>query len=86
MHCRAVDSGVATARLIGGVGGHGADRFTFGDLVEQLWQHGAVAIAAGGKLDRPDIRSGRIHREMHLAPPLGRLLRNPLPGNDWRRP
>ena len=31
------------------------------DLVEQLRQHGAVAVDAGGKLHRLDVRSGGVH-------------------------
>ena len=31
-------------------GGHGADFFAFGGLIEQLWQDRAVAAAAGGEL------------------------------------
>ena len=33
-----------------------------------LRQHGAVAVAAGGERHRPDVRRGRVHRRMHLAP------------------
>jgi hypothetical protein len=57
--------------MIPGGGGHGADLFTPGDLVQQVWQDRTVAVAAGGKLHRPDVRSGRIHGQMDLAPPLG---------------
>jgi hypothetical protein len=34
-------------------------------------QNGAVIIAAGGELHRPDVRSGGIHGQMDLPPPLG---------------
>jgi hypothetical protein len=53
---------------MGAIGGHSADLFTLGDLVEQLGQHRAVAVAAGGKLHRPDVRSGGVHGQMDLAP------------------
>lgn len=55
------DRRVATARVIGAIGGHSANIFTFGDLVEQLGQHRAVAVAAGGEFHRPDVRSGGVH-------------------------
>ena len=29
-----------------------------------------VAVAVGGELHRADVRSGRVHGQMHLAPPL----------------
>jgi len=60
--------GVAAAGVIGTVSGHRADLFTFRDLVEQLRQDRTVAVAAGCKLHRPDVRSGRIHGQMDLAP------------------
>jgi hypothetical protein len=65
---------------------HSADHFNVGELTQQFRQHGAVTVAAGGEFHSPDVRGGRIHGQMNLAPRLGRLLRNPLPGNDWRRP
>lgn len=37
------------------VGGHCAEFFTFGDLVEQLRQDQTVAVATGGEFHRPDI-------------------------------
>jgi hypothetical protein len=54
--------------MIPGGGGHGADLFTPGDLVQQVWQDRTVAVAAGGKLYRPDVRSGCIHCQMDLTP------------------
>lgn len=62
------DGGLATPRAIGTISGHGADLFTFVNLVEQLRQHGAVTIAAGGKFHRADIRLGRILGQMHCVP------------------
>ena len=59
---------MAAAGVIGTIGGHGADLFAFGDLVEQFRQHGAVTIAAGGEFHRPDVRRGCIHGQMDLAP------------------
>ena len=44
-----------------------ADLLAFGDLVQQLWQNGAIAVAAGRELYRPDVGSGGVHRQMHLA-------------------
>ena len=58
------------AGVIGAVRGHGADLFALGDLVPQLRQNRAVAVAAGSELYRPDVRSGGVHGQMDLAPPL----------------
>ena len=60
MHCRAVDGGVAAAGVTSAIRCHGADIFPFGDPVEQVRQHGAVTVAAGGELHRPNVRSGRV--------------------------
>ncbi len=54
------------------ISGHAADLFTVRYLVEQYRQNGPLAIAAGGKRHRPDVRSGRIHHQMDRA--------------HWRRP
>lgn len=62
------DGGVATARVIGAIGGHGADLFTFVDLVEQLQHDRAVTIAVGGEFHGADVRRGRVHGQMDLAP------------------
>ena len=76
------DGGVATARVIGPVSGYGADGLALRDLVERVWQHGAVpcpaghcvsnvprgAVATGGELDGADVGRGSIHGQMHLAP------------------
>ena len=62
------DGGVAPAGVMGPVRSHCGDLFAFRDLVRQVRQHGAVSIAAGGEFHRPDVRRGRIHRQMHLAP------------------
>ncbi len=90
MHCRTVDGGVAAAGVVGPVrcpatvcmqtvrgGGHGADLFALGDLVEQPWQDRAVAVAAGGEFHGADVRSGGIHGQMDLAPPLGECPHSP---------
>lgn len=62
------DGGVAAARVVGAVRGHGADLFALGDLVEQFRQDRAVAVPAGGELDGPDVGGCRVHGQMHLAP------------------
>ena len=62
------DGGVASEHVIGAVGRDGADVFPFRDLVEQFRQDGTVAIAAGDKFHRPNVQSGPIHGQMHLAP------------------
>lgn len=41
------DGGVAAARVIGAVGGHGADLLVPRDLAQQIGEHGAVGRAAG---------------------------------------
>ena len=60
-----------------GGGSDGADLFAFGDLVEQFRQHRAVTVAAGDELHRPDVRSGGVHRQMQLAPPVGDCQQSP---------
>ncbi len=77
---------MATAGVTGAVGGHRADLLALGDLVQQVWQDRTVAVAAGRELHRADVGRGRIHGQMDLAPPLGRLPCNPRPGNGWHRP
>ena len=62
------DGGVASARVIGAVRGHCADLFALGDLVKQLWQDRTVAVAAGGEFHGADVRRGRVHGQMYLAP------------------
>jgi len=59
---------MASTGVIGAVGGDGANLFAFGNLVEQLWQDRTVTIAAGGELHCADVRSGRVHGQMDLAP------------------
>ena len=71
------DGGVAAAGVIGTVGSYRADVFALGDLVQQVRQDRTVAVAAGGKLHRPNVRRGGIHSQMHLAPltpPLNAVL------------
>ena len=62
------DGGVAAAGVIGTVRRHCADLLAFGDLVQQLWQNGAVTVAAGRKLHGADVGRGGIHGQMDLAP------------------
>lgn len=52
---------VAPARVIVTIGSHGADQFVFGNLVQQIWQDGAVTVSADGKLDRMDVGCSRVH-------------------------
>lgn len=59
---------MAPARVIGAIGGDGANLLAYRDLAQQVWQHGAVAVAAGGEFHGADVRSGRIHGQMDLAP------------------
>jgi hypothetical protein len=42
--------------------------FAFGVLTKQIWQHGAVTVAAWREFHRPDVRLSRVHGQMHLAP------------------
>lgn len=62
------DHAVAPAPVVGPIGGHVADLFVLGDLVQQIWKDGAVAFSAGGELDRTDVGGGGIHGQMDLAP------------------
>ena len=59
---------MAATGVIGAVGRHSANIFTGGDMIEQVRQHGTVAIAAAGKFHSADVGCGRIHDQMHLAP------------------
>ena len=49
------DRRMAAAGVTGAVSGHGAHLFAVRDLVQQLGQNGAVAVAAGGEFHRPDV-------------------------------
>ena len=51
------DRAVAPARVIGTIGGHGADFSVFGDLVQQIWQDGAVTVSAN-RMDSQSESSG----------------------------
>jgi hypothetical protein len=64
------DGAVAAASVVGAICGHGADVFVVRDLVQQVWQDGAVAIAAGREFHGADVRGGCVHGQMNLAPPL----------------
>ena len=66
------DGRMASAGVVGAIGGHRADLVIRRDLAEQVRQHGAVALAAGG-VDGADARRGRVHRQMHEAPPAAAL-------------
>ena len=79
------DCRMATAGFMRPVGGHSADLFVFGDLVQQLRQHRAVVIAARGELHLPDVRSGCVHDQMHLAP-LSSALNTVLAGQPFNIP
>jgi hypothetical protein len=64
-----VDDGcVSAAGVVCPIGGYGANISTFGDLIEQLRQNGAVTVATGAEFHGADIRSGLVHGQMHLAP------------------
>lgn len=64
------DGGVAAAGVIGAIGGHGADLFVLGDLVEQLWQDRAVAVATGRAIFFPQQpeADARLHCFGAVAP------------------
>lgn len=59
---------MAAAGVIGAVGGDRFDLFANRNLRQRVRKDGAVALPAGGELDRADIAGGRVHRRMHLAP------------------
>ena len=58
----------APASVVGPHGGHCNDLLAFRYLVEQFRQHRAVAFAARGKRDGPNVGCGLIHGQTHLAP------------------
>lgn len=62
------DGGVAPARVVGAVGGYRADLLVRRDLAEQVGEHGAVAVPAGGEFHGADVGCGWVHGQMHLAP------------------
>lgn len=65
----ALDDGLmAAACVVGAVGGDRAYLLACWDLAEQVGQHGAVAVAAGGEFHRSDVRCGRVHGQRDLAP------------------
>ena len=65
---RVADGGMAAAGVICAIRSHGANLFNFGDLTRQFRQHGAITVATGGEFHSPDVRGGRIHGQMNLAP------------------
>lgn len=76
----AFDDGlVAAACVIGAVGGDRTDQLFLWDLAEQVGQHGAVAVAAGGEFHGADVGGGRVHGQMDLAP-LASALHSVLAG------
>lgn len=62
------DGGVAAARVVGAVGSDGANLLARRDLVQQVGQHGAVAVAAWGEFHGANVGCGRVHGQMDLAP------------------
>jgi hypothetical protein len=70
---------MTTPCVVGTIGRHGADVFAHGDLLQQVWQNGAVTVSAGCKLHRPHVGGGGIHRHMDLAP-LAAALNTELAG------
>lgn len=64
------DRGVATARVVGLIGGHDADLFDVRGLGQHLQKHRALTVAAGGKFHRAIVRRGRVHGQTDLTPPL----------------
>ena len=62
------DRGVAAAGVIRTIGGHAADLLILGDLVEQFRQNRTVTVGAESALHGADVRRGRVHGQMHLAP------------------
>ena len=59
---------MAPARVIGTIGGHGADLFVFVNLFQQIWQGGAVTVSAGAELDRTDVGCSRVQSQMNFSP------------------
>ena len=72
------DGLVAAARVIGAIGGDGADLLAYRDLAQHVWQHGAVAVAAGSELHGADSVEDRSLGESPLAEPR-------LAQHQWRR-
>ncbi|GHE02616.1 hypothetical protein U879_18720 [Defluviimonas sp. 20V17] len=47
--------------------GHGADLLIRRDLIQEVRQDGAVALAAGREFHGQDVAGARVHRKMDLA-------------------
>lgn len=59
---------MASAGVIGTVGGDGGDLLLRRDLGKQVWQHRRVADVARGYLDRPDLQCFLVDPKVDLAP------------------
>jgi hypothetical protein len=62
------DGIVASARVIGPVGGDAGGLLTGRDLAEQIRRYGRVADVARDDLDRADLQRLLVDPEMDLAP------------------
>lgn len=54
------DRAMASSDVIGPISRDRADLFIFGELRQQIWQHRAIALPAGGEFDGPNITGLRI--------------------------
>lgn len=71
------DGGVAGPRVVGAIGGDGADRLLGRDLLEQFGEHGPVTDTASGHLDRPYLQRLGVDAQVDLGPlawPRGAVL------------
>ena len=79
---------MASARVVGTIGGHGPKVLIWWDLVEQFRQHGRITDVAGGDLYRANLQRFLINPDMYLAPntSLGAvmLVGVPFPGPEQR--
>jgi hypothetical protein len=62
------DGVAAGARIVGTVGRDGRDRLIAGDLRQQAGQHGRIAHAALGDLDRTHFHGRLVDSQVDLAP------------------
>ena len=74
---------VASARVIGPIGGDRGDLLIGGNLFQQVGQHGCITDVACRDTDRADLQCFFVHTEMKLAPQAllwaAVLARVPLP-------